>query len=1095
MAIFRRLRKICVWAVSLALAVASGGAIAAYYYVTDSETLRDLIHREAPRFLPGCRVDVIRPRVRPFAGEVTLTHLSVRESDAAGGAPIARVPFVQVRYNPWAMTKGRFEPREVRIARPTLRLARRADGTWNLQGLLADPWPGPRGAALPPIKVEDGTVELADEGKKEGPPLAILREVAIDIPAATAAGSPVAFELSAKGDLFDRVHVEGTFDPSTGRVALAKGVLIRLNLSRSLQGRLPAAATSALDQVGLTAGEVDAELAMLSFDPSASPRLHYDATARLTRGHWKCPRLPFPISDVSVEVAARDGRPVAVTAGGSDGATSFSLAGKFDLDDPAGGPFEVRLGADELPLDNRLRGWTPPRFLELWELYFPEVGRSRSASAGRVNAVVRASRLAAGGEVGAEADVHLIDVSMKYRHFPYPVDHIRGDIHATPRRMDLKVETLVGNKPLKLSGTVTDPGPRAVAELDFDVAALPIDAALFEALPADVRKVVRDFRPTGSVRGHAHLRRDPPEKPGDDPKGRVRIDSTVDLNPDCSVTWEGLKYPVRNLTGRLEIHPDLWIFSEMRGNNGQAAIEAGGRVRKVGRDPVNGQDLIKVDMDLTARNLPFDQQLRDALPKPWQLTWEILNPTGASDIKATIHVEPGRKDRNRIEITPRKQTGVTLKFTPLPGPGGPPPAGPLEMRMGDVRGLFVYDTATEPPTTMTDVGFVFERAPVRFARGNVDVKDTGQFGLGVKGLEVSDLRLDAGVRKLMPPVMDQLARRLDDRPLKRITADLGLGWSGRAGESAWCRWEKALVVLSDNKVGIGTDLDLEHIQGQVAEVAGSFDGRTLAVGGKLDLDSINVLGQQITRLSAAVDVREGMAKLDDIRGSVLGGTLGGRLRATLDTTPRYSLAVSLKGADLHEFARSGPGHQPVKGLLSGWGEISGLGADPHTLAGGGEAHVTQGDLGHLPVALRLFNVLKLAKETKAAFDSANVKFRINNGETSLDTVQLFGNAFSLDGRGLVDVRGELDLKLKIIAGRDNLHVPVFSDLARELSGQILVVRANGPVTSPTFHADALPLTTKILQGRKRNPGARLAWPDAPWRAGPDPRAGGGPIAR
>ena len=686
---------------------------------------------------------------------------------------------------------------------------------------------------------------------------------------------------------------------------------------------------------------------------------------------------------------------------------------------------------------------------------------------------------------------------MKYRHFAYPVDRIRGHIHSTPRRMDLKVETLVGNKPLRVAGSVIDPGPWAVADLDFDVDSLPVDEALFEALPPDVRKVVRDFRPTGSVRGHAHLHRDPPRKPGDDPKGVVKIDAAVDLNEDCSLTWEGLKYPVRNLQGRLEIHPDLWVFTNMRGNNGQAAIEANGVVRKLGRDPVRKVDLIKVDMDLKARNLPFDQQLRDALPRPWKLTWEILNPTGASDIDATIHVDPRGKDNNRIEITPRKQTGVTLRFNPLPNPGAPPSAGPLEMRMDDVTGLFVYDTATEPPTTMTDVGFVFERAPVRFKRGNVDVKDSGAFGLGVQGLEVSDLRLDEGVRRLMPPVMAQLARRLDDRPLKRITTDLGVGWSGKAGEAAWCRWDKALLVLSDNKVEIGTDIELDHIHGQIDEIGGSFDGRTVKVAGKVDLDSINVYGQQVTRLTAAVSVGEDGAGLDRIHGCVLGGALDGQVHATLDTTPRYSAAVSVKDADLHQYARSGPGHPSVRGLLTGWCQINGLGPDPHTLSGGGEAHVSQGDLGKLPVALRLFNVLQLAKDTRAAFDTANVKFRIKDGETDLEAVQFFGNAFSLDGRGGVDVRGELDLKLRFLAGRDSLHVPFFSDLTRELSGQILVVRAFGPVGSPSFRPEALPVTGEFFQDLKRNKVSRAAWSDPPWRSegNPKPRVGLGERVR
>ena len=59
------------------------------------------------------------------------------------------------------------------------------------------------------------------------------------------------------------------------------------------------------------------------------------------------------------------------------------------------------------------------------------------------------------------------------------------------------------------------------------------------------------------------------------------IDAELDLNERCEINWAGLPYPVRNLTGRLEIHPDRWVFHDMRGRNGQAVITGSGRVEKL----------------------------------------------------------------------------------------------------------------------------------------------------------------------------------------------------------------------------------------------------------------------------------------------------------------------------------------------------------------------------------------------------------------------------------------------------------------------------------------------------------------------------------
>ena len=396
----------------------------------------------------------------------------------------------------------------------------------------------------------------------------------------------------------------------------------------------------------------------------------------------------------------------------------------------------------------------------------------------------------------------------------------------------------------------------------------------------------------------------------------------------------------------------------MKGRNGQAEIQVDGRVEQVRRNEFN------VDVKVAAENLPFDQQLRDALQKPWQLTWATLNPTGASDIEARVQAEPGKREHVKIAVRPRQQTGVTLRFNPVAAPGGAPVA-PLELRMDDVSGLFTYDTAVAPPTAMSGVAFTFQRAGVTFAQGTVDVKDSGQFELGVSQLEVTDLLLDDGLRRMMPPVMAAFARRLDDKKIPKIRADLGLGWSGRPGESAWCRWDDGLVILIDNKLEIGgQDIALDHINGELKAVRGVFNGQTLELDGAIGLDSVSILQQQLTRIEARMGVRDGKAGVTLDRGTILGGAVTGGVSCTLDATPQYAIALAVDGADIQEYAKTLPGHQTFKGRVSGRADINGEGYDLHRLRGQGYAKVVDGDLGTLPYVLRFRNVFKLTENTK-----------------------------------------------------------------------------------------------------------------------------------
>ena len=204
------------------------------------------------------------------------------------------------------MLKGKFEPREVVIAQPTLRLKQRKDGTWNLQGLLADPWPGPM-MKTPPIRIQNGKIELIDGDVTRSP--VILQDVTLEIKSPEASRPRVrswSSRGSAKGDAFSRLALKGTIDLGTGKLSL-NGDVAGLAISATLRSRLPAELRSASEQVGMTGGEVDLRVGQVSYDPNASPSIRYDIGIQIRSGVWDCPHLPFTINDVSANLSARDG--------------------------------------------------------------------------------------------------------------------------------------------------------------------------------------------------------------------------------------------------------------------------------------------------------------------------------------------------------------------------------------------------------------------------------------------------------------------------------------------------------------------------------------------------------------------------------------------------------------------------------------------------------------------------------------------------------------------------------------------------------------------------------------------------------------------
>jgi hypothetical protein len=1125
----RRLAKILVWGLVLILLISAGAGWFAYALVTDSETAARLIKAQAARFLPRSMVEMGRINISIFKGEVTVSQFLVRQRIDGQPFLTARVPWLSVRLDARQVLHGQFVPREVVVSQPTLRLCRRSDGTWNIQGLIAEPWPGQTIKNPPPIVIRNGTIELvgvedaeagsaglpvpasrfargseraldrdaevvrardsaarsrglaaipvsppavnkgvAPEAARQstapkGPApagalpdhgVAILRDVSLRIEAAD--GGRLRFEGSARGDLFEKLTLEGTIDPTTGDTVL-RGELAGLTLSENLRRRLPPEIRSPFEALGLNRGEIDLELRRLALHPGAprDRRFDYDVLARLHGGVWECPSLPFPVNDLSAFVTISNGLLTVKHAEGSNGNTILRATGLLALGQSATGPFDLRLDLVQLELDKRLQERTPAQFAELWDVFKPR---------GLVDAYIHLARQQENGPVGVGARVLCRDVKAVYRHFSYLVEHMNGSLTLEKQRLSVDLRGLIGERPALLKGTIDNPGPDALVRLDVLADSVPIDAAFLAALPPDIRKVVDQFHPAGSVKAKVHILRKPMFGPRAKPEGHVVIDADLDLNPRCEITWAGLPYPIRNLTGRLELHPDLWIFKNMRGGNGQAIITGDGRVQKIaGPNLPNGEPPLKIDLQIQAKNLPFNDDLRKALQPAWQKTWAIINPTGASDVEASIHIEPGRPDINHISIVPRPESSVRLVIHPTPQPGVDP-GGTFELRMENVHGRFDFDNGK---VVMNDVGFLFHGAPVQFTSGTVTVEDSGRFALAVSELWVKEIRFDSSLLTIMPPLMAQFALRLDDGRPFTARGNLQIGWSGVAGEPAWCRWDNTRVVFIDNTLKAG--IPLEHIQGQLEEVRGWSNGQTMEIHGIVRLDSVSLMGQQITDVESPFHLERGSARLDSLKGKLLKGNLEGSGTISLHDTPKYSASLRLAGAQLEEYARTLPGRQSYRGTLGAAIDLSGLGNNVRSIQGKGEAHITQGDLGELPVALRFINFLnsKLSlldsplTSGKTAFDSADVEFRIDHGTAVLDPIKLTGSAFSLQGSGNRDPLGNLDIQLKVLYGRDRLHLPIVSDLMREASGQFLIVHVLGPSSNPRFQLETLPQVRKL----------------------------------
>ncbi|HKI19977.1 MAG TPA: hypothetical protein VKA15_18960, partial [Isosphaeraceae bacterium] len=602
MRVGKRLAKFLFRLLVLCVAILAGGLCYMYSYVTDSATAARMIREYSVRYLLNSELIPGHVKTRPFAGELVLREVLLRQK--IDGLPFLalRIPYLAMQFNARKMAQGEIDLREVQVSHPTLRLRRRRDGTWNLQGLFVYPWPGPWLEHSPPIVIQNGRVELSAEEQSplDSDSTSVASSAAVAGRSSDAAGSKAdgpsalpallppespphpngpgptilddvslridpagkflyAFEGTARGDGFDRIGVKGTFDLNTGCLELT-GELTGLTLSQALCRRIPCEARPAFRALALNGGVVDLDLTHFRYDPRAASgkQVVYGVEARLREGVWDCPKLPFSINDLSALVSLENDTLTIKHARGSNGPMTVRALGTIALSESHDLPLDLQLKISDLELDDRLRKKTPAEYDDLWDVFKPR---------GRINATVNVVRKRAGEPVDLGVQVSCQDVAAEYRHFPYALDHLTGSL--TLENELLTVDLQTHTAPLvHVKGLIHNPGLDAVVRLDIQAESVPINDTFRKALPPDVRHVIDQFQPSGVVSGHAKVLRKPMVGPDPRDEGLIDIDAEIDLTGRCEMTWVHLPYPIRNLTGRLELHPDRWIFKNICGRNG-----------------------------------------------------------------------------------------------------------------------------------------------------------------------------------------------------------------------------------------------------------------------------------------------------------------------------------------------------------------------------------------------------------------------------------------------------------------------------------------------------------------------------------------------
>lgn len=697
----RSFRSVRALRLAVFLVVATGVAIGARLYTSlvDPERVRLLAEDYMQEFAGG-RVSVGSASLSWFGG-VRLTDVVVsaapqdhspRDSSAqhsslkhrsGSSAPALRNIFrcrqIDLYYDRWSMLRGQFKISSVIAHEPTCVIIRNAtDGTTNLAGLLQTRLRNGdrRPIQIPPVEFRGARITVLHQDDQLE---RFVQELRITVRAVPVAHRKNTYDIAWRSDQPDGASGRARLDVTAGRL-------------RNISGGLPWVSLEAV-MIAVNAGFEEAGMWSDLLDLSGRMRVHdYDlaiggdaaatqtATVLLEDAALSIPineheqSLPaaqrylrfervYGTIDVTADRLVVDfngvlhGAPCRVTAEFRGGVDSFS-----NLSDVG---FDACVAATELRMP-RIDDGAP----EAERRFVRHFGAMRKFYRnfdphGPLDVDLEVHK-AFGADKPVELQRMVLTADgcdVQCRWFPYRIKDINGQVEFTPagvRLLDLRGQhnggAVVGN------GWMESPKAWSAAEINIVAKNLPLDDALYAALPARFSGVRRRLQPEGSVDADILLIRKEGQ-PGEKPP--FFASCLVNLT-GADACYADFPYPIQEATGDV-----LWDGSDIQllgiaARTAETSIDIEGFVR-LGRG-----DVQELAIDLTAIDVLFDDTLRAALPDALRDRLDKLRPTGSCDVSSRIEKDsetaPLRHDTRVVVQNARIQpTALPVTVTDVSG--------------------------------------------------------------------------------------------------------------------------------------------------------------------------------------------------------------------------------------------------------------------------------------------------------------------------------------------------------------------------------------------------------------------------------------------
>ncbi len=225
-------------------------------------------------------------------------------------------------------------------------------------------------------------------------------------------------------------------------------------------------------------------------------------------------------------------------------------------------------------------------------------------------------------------EVRFKGIRAECRWFKYPLEDVRGRLRFEKDYVYL--ENLHGRHGAGQAAiNVVFDGRKFWSDIDVDIqaSAIPLDPALYTALPRHYQAAWSRFSPRGTANIHARLHRRGGEE--DEPKPRWHKRIVIELT-DAQAWMAPYPHPLEHIYGRLDVQQERIRIDGLTG------ISRGGSVRVDGYTILKADHGPEVELRVEARKMKLDPSLGAALPPEGRGAFEQFEPEGFVDVVGSV---------------------------------------------------------------------------------------------------------------------------------------------------------------------------------------------------------------------------------------------------------------------------------------------------------------------------------------------------------------------------------------------------------------------------------------------------------------------------